>query len=140
MVTDPPYGVNYDRAWRIRAGVNLNERKLGRVANELDLGTTKEMPRWRGSCSTRRRTATSRRRSSGSRPGRAGARPPVELQHSGPIDRKDLHEFSDAVLIAIIGSAVDVPATLKAHGAERTEPNGRGFLKLVTNGRYRPKE
>ncbi len=34
MVTDPPYGVNYDPAWRIRAGVNLNERKLGKVAND----------------------------------------------------------------------------------------------------------
>jgi hypothetical protein len=31
-------------------------------------------------------------------------------------------EFSDAELIAIIGSAVAVPATLKAHGSERTEP------------------
>jgi DNA modification methylase len=34
MVTDPPYGVSYDPAWRIRAGVNLNERKLGKVAND----------------------------------------------------------------------------------------------------------
>jgi DNA modification methylase len=34
MVTDPPYGVNYDPAWRKRAGVNLNNRKLGRVAND----------------------------------------------------------------------------------------------------------
>jgi DNA modification methylase len=34
MVTDPPYGVNYDPAWRKRAGVNLNERKLGKVAND----------------------------------------------------------------------------------------------------------
>src|SRR4051794_37334818 len=29
MVTDPPYGVNYDPAWRARAGVNLNLNKLG---------------------------------------------------------------------------------------------------------------
>jgi hypothetical protein len=64
---------------------------------------------------------------------------PVELQHSGSIGRKDLCEFSDAELIAIIGSAVDVPATLKAHGSERTEPNARGFLELVANRRYRPK-
>ena len=64
---------------------------------------------------------------------------PVELQHSGSIGRKDLCEFSDAELIAIIGSAVDVPATLKAHGSERTEPNARGFLDLVANGQYRPK-
>ena len=34
MVTDPPYGVSYDPAWRKRAGVNLNERKLGKVAND----------------------------------------------------------------------------------------------------------
>jgi hypothetical protein len=33
MVTDPPYGVSYDPAWRARAGVNLNPRKLGKVAN-----------------------------------------------------------------------------------------------------------
>jgi DNA modification methylase len=34
MVTDPPYGVNYDPAWRKRAGVNLNARKLGKVVND----------------------------------------------------------------------------------------------------------
>src|ERR1700716_1533096 len=34
MITDPPYGVNYDPAWRKRAGVNLNARTLGKVANE----------------------------------------------------------------------------------------------------------
>jgi DNA modification methylase len=34
MVTDPPYGVNYDPAWRKRAGVNLNARKLVKVAND----------------------------------------------------------------------------------------------------------
>jgi DNA modification methylase len=34
MVTDPPYGVSYDPAWRKRAGVNLNARKLGKVAND----------------------------------------------------------------------------------------------------------
>jgi DNA modification methylase len=34
MVTDPPYGVSYDPAWRMRAGVNLNERKLGKVDND----------------------------------------------------------------------------------------------------------
>src|SRR6202051_2845586 len=33
MVTDPPYGVNYDPAWRKRAGVNLNARQLGKVDN-----------------------------------------------------------------------------------------------------------
>jgi DNA modification methylase len=34
MVTDPPYGVDYDPAWRNRAGVNLNQKKLGKVAND----------------------------------------------------------------------------------------------------------
>jgi DNA modification methylase len=34
MVTDPPYGVEYDPAWRKRAGVNLNKAKLGKVAND----------------------------------------------------------------------------------------------------------
>jgi DNA modification methylase len=34
MVTDPPYGVDYDPAWRARAGVNQNNGKLGRVAND----------------------------------------------------------------------------------------------------------
>ena len=34
MVTDPPYGVDYDPAWRARAGVNLNTHKLGTVAND----------------------------------------------------------------------------------------------------------
>ena len=34
MVTDPPYGVDYDPAWRARAGVNLNTKKLGTVTND----------------------------------------------------------------------------------------------------------
>jgi hypothetical protein len=34
MVTDPPWGVNYDPSWRKRAGVNLNPKKLGKVAND----------------------------------------------------------------------------------------------------------
>lgn len=33
MVTDPPYGVNYDPAWRHRAGVN-NSTRTGKVAND----------------------------------------------------------------------------------------------------------
>jgi hypothetical protein len=37
MITDPPYGVNYEPAWRKRAGVNLNTRKLGKVAPTLVL-------------------------------------------------------------------------------------------------------
>jgi hypothetical protein len=34
MVTDPPYGVDYDPAWRARAGVNRNTKKLGTVVND----------------------------------------------------------------------------------------------------------
>ena len=34
MVTDPPYGVNYDPAWRARAGLNKNTGKLGKVTND----------------------------------------------------------------------------------------------------------
>jgi DNA modification methylase len=34
MVTDPPYGVEYDPTWRAAAGLNHNTEKLGRVAND----------------------------------------------------------------------------------------------------------
>ena len=34
MVTDPPYGVDYDPKWRADAGVNKNDGKLGAVAND----------------------------------------------------------------------------------------------------------
>ena len=34
MITDPPYGVEYEPSWRKRAGVNLNKAKLGTVAND----------------------------------------------------------------------------------------------------------
>jgi len=34
MVTDPPYGVNYDPSWRIAAGVSKGTKKLGKVAND----------------------------------------------------------------------------------------------------------
>lgn len=34
MVTDPPYGVDYDPAWRARAGVNKSRKKLGKVVND----------------------------------------------------------------------------------------------------------
>jgi DNA modification methylase len=34
MVTDPPYGVDYDPKWRAEAGVNNNRRKMGEVAND----------------------------------------------------------------------------------------------------------
>ena len=34
MVTDPPYGVEYDPKWRAEAGVNKNTGKLGEVLND----------------------------------------------------------------------------------------------------------
>lgn len=34
MVTDPPYGVNYDPAWRDEAGLGVGERSLGKVEND----------------------------------------------------------------------------------------------------------
>lgn len=34
MVTDPPYGVEYDPTWRRDAGVNKNAGKLGKVEND----------------------------------------------------------------------------------------------------------
>src|SRR5207247_912459 len=34
MVTDAPYGVEYDPGWRARAGVNRNKAKLGAVKND----------------------------------------------------------------------------------------------------------
>ena len=34
MVTDPPYGVEYDPAWRANAGINKNKGKMGVVKND----------------------------------------------------------------------------------------------------------
>lgn len=34
MVTDPPYGVEYDPAWRARSGINKNTAKMGKVKND----------------------------------------------------------------------------------------------------------
>ncbi len=34
MVTDPPYGVQYDPAWRANAGFNQSTSKLGKVTND----------------------------------------------------------------------------------------------------------
>ena len=34
MVTDPPYGVEYDPEWRAKAGVNKNKDKMGVVLND----------------------------------------------------------------------------------------------------------
>lgn len=34
MVTDPPYGVEYDPTWRAKAGINRNAEKMGKVLND----------------------------------------------------------------------------------------------------------
>ena len=34
VVTDPPYGVQYDPTWRMDAGVNKNRKKMGTVQND----------------------------------------------------------------------------------------------------------
>lgn len=34
MVTDPPYGVEYDPSWRAKAGINKNQNKMGKVEND----------------------------------------------------------------------------------------------------------
>lgn len=34
IVTDPPYGVDYDPEWRAKAGVNKNRGKMGLVKND----------------------------------------------------------------------------------------------------------
>lgn len=34
MVTDPPYGVEYDPSWRAKAGINKNTQKMGKVLND----------------------------------------------------------------------------------------------------------
>jgi len=34
MVTDPPYGVEYDPEWRAKAGINKNKGKMGVVQND----------------------------------------------------------------------------------------------------------
>jgi DNA modification methylase len=34
MVTDPPYGVEYDPQWRAEAGINKNKSKMGKVSND----------------------------------------------------------------------------------------------------------
>jgi DNA modification methylase len=34
MVTDPPYGVEYDPSWRADAGINRNTGKMGTVSND----------------------------------------------------------------------------------------------------------
>jgi len=34
MITDPPYGVEYDPEWRSEAGINKNRSRMGKVSND----------------------------------------------------------------------------------------------------------
>ena len=63
---------------------------------------------------------------------------PFELRHSGSIVRRDLTEFSDAELIAMLGTAVNLHETKAIH-EKPSKTDVRGFLELVAGGEYRPK-
>ena len=45
MVTDPPYGVEYDASWREKAGINTNTAATGKVLNDDNADWSKA---WRG--------------------------------------------------------------------------------------------
>ena len=46
MVTDPPYGVNYDASWRYKAGVNTKEGAYGKSVNDDTSGCPRSPFRW----------------------------------------------------------------------------------------------
>jgi DNA modification methylase len=48
MVTDPPYGVEYDPKWRAEAGINKNRGKMGEVANDDKADWTEAWRLFRG--------------------------------------------------------------------------------------------
>ena len=48
MVTDPPYGVEYDPEWRARAGINKNRGKMGAVLNDDRADWTEAWALFRG--------------------------------------------------------------------------------------------
>jgi hypothetical protein len=51
---------------------------------------------------------------------------PVELRHSGSIGRKDMCEYSDEELLAVLASAVDVPGALALQPASSTAKDNTG--------------
>ena len=69
MVTDPPYGVEYDPAWRNRAGTNSNEAKQGKVLNDDKADWREAWELFPGSPALRRWTSTFDARSYGQRIG-----------------------------------------------------------------------
>jgi hypothetical protein len=52
---------------------------------------------------------------------------------------RNLTEFSDAELIAMLGTAVDLHDTKAIH-EKPSKTDVRGFLELVAGGEYRPKQ
>lgn len=48
MVTDPPYGVEYDPSWRSDAGVSNNQNKMGKVLNDDRADWTEAWALFRG--------------------------------------------------------------------------------------------
>jgi hypothetical protein len=67
---------------------------------------------------------------------------PVELQHSGSIGRKDLCEYSDAELLAIVTTgAGEIPQAKIIEGAGAPpKADMRGFLPLVADAEHLSKE
>jgi len=67
---------------------------------------------------------------------------PVELRHSGSIARKDLVEYSDAELLAMISAGVTASPHARL-GEGKNAPlkeEVRGFLQLVASGEYQSHE
>ena len=66
---------------------------------------------------------------------------PVELQHSGSIGRKDLCEYSDAELLAIVTAGVgEISQPKVIEGGQAPRADMRRFLQLVANAEPSPKE
>jgi hypothetical protein len=65
---------------------------------------------------------------------------PVELQHSMSVGPKPMAEYTDAELLTMLASLVDVRATLEQLPPETDlKQQYRGFLELVANGESTPK-
>ena len=48
MVTDPPYGVEYDASWRVERGLSSNTNKMGKVTNDDRADWTETWQLFRG--------------------------------------------------------------------------------------------
>jgi hypothetical protein len=65
---------------------------------------------------------------------------PMELKHSGTIGRKDLCEYSDAELLAILASTVNVIPEAQVIDMPVRKENFRNFLQIVANGQDEKEE